>query len=298
MPKESISLKKQEKIYEAHKLGMSTHEAAEYAEVSRYTVKNYWDDAGLKPHYKPGCRISSEKEEKIYKAHKLGMRTLEAAEYAGVSQRTVQNYWNNAGLKPHYNPCSRISSEKEEKIYKAHKLGMRTLEAAEYAGVSQRTVQNYWNNAGLKPHYNPCSRISLEKEEKIYEAHELGMSLHQAAKYAGVGDQTVKNYWKKKGLMPHGKQKGYWSTDNVDKAFDELEKALGRIPTHKDFLHAYPGARVAITNGHYSPDIKTYTQYLLYRLENGLFGRFANQILPDLKEQLEHYTSDSVHLRS
>lgn len=44
--------------------------------------------------------------------------------------------------------------------------------------------------------------------KKIYEAHTLIMNLRRAAEYAGVSHETVRNYWKKRGLETHFERVG------------------------------------------------------------------------------------------
>lgn len=51
--------------------------------------------------------------------------------------------------------------------------------------------------------------LTQEQEDKIYEAHELGMSTNKAAEYAGVSQPTVPRYWNKKGLEAHFKKLNY-----------------------------------------------------------------------------------------
>ncbi len=98
-----ITEEQKKRIFEAHKLEMSTYESAEYSGVSSQTVRNYWKEKGLKPHYKfKGQQISENKIDKIFEAHKLEMSILESSEYAEVSERTVHRYWKKEGLKPHY----------------------------------------------------------------------------------------------------------------------------------------------------------------------------------------------------
>ncbi len=46
-------------------------------------------------------------------------------------------------------------------------------------------------------------KLSEEKQEKIREAHEEGMTIIEASKYAGVCKNTVSNYWGEWELEPH-----------------------------------------------------------------------------------------------
>mgnify|MGYP001581239266 CR=1 FL=1 len=104
-------------------------------------------------------KLTQQKINKIYKAHEKGMSTPKAAEYIGVSQRTIVNYWNKKGLEVHFEVGRPISQQQETKVYKAHEKGMSILKAAEYAKVSQPTVIKYWNKKGLEAHFEVGGKI-------------------------------------------------------------------------------------------------------------------------------------------
>lgn len=56
-----------------------------------------------------------------------------------------------------------------------------------------------------------------------------------------------------------------WNTVTVDRAYDTVEKELGRVPKKKEFIKRFPGAADAITKGRYSPDFRSYRDYLEFR---------------------------------
>lgn len=155
MPRRPITDGQKIKILEAHKMRMSTRKAATYAGVENgTTVWRYWKEKGLKPHYESRQKpISKDKIDKIFKAHELKMSTRKAAEYASVYPSTVRRYWKNEGLKPNFEKASRTTQDKIDKIFEAYKMGLSTTKAAKYAGVSQRTVWEYWKQKGLESHY-------------------------------------------------------------------------------------------------------------------------------------------------
>lgn len=227
VPKEKV-----DKIFEAHKQGMTLAEAARYAQAAPSTVELYWLRAGLEVVRRECREISDEQKAKILEAHSKGMSTGEAARYAGCSDTAVSRYWDKAGLKPNFEPGQLVlpqelidkrrqsglpvdfnqqSQEKVDKISEAHKLGMTLNEAAEHAGVSIGTVQKCWRKAGLKA--NLKSDLPQEKIDKIYGAYELGWGAKKAAKYAEVSLETVKKYWKDAGLEPRLNQ----STISIEK---------------------------------------------------------------------------------
>lgn len=53
----------------------------------------------------------------------------------------------------------------------------------------------------------PRPQINNQTLEKILEAHELRMSLHEAARHASTSATTVKRYWDKKDLEPHNERR-------------------------------------------------------------------------------------------
>ncbi|MCX8147293.1 MAG: helix-turn-helix domain-containing protein, partial [Candidatus Woesearchaeota archaeon] len=140
---------------------------------------------------------------KIYEAHKKGMSLSQAAEYAGgIHISTVSDYWAKKGLKPHYVPRrgvqkSKVDEEKLIKIIEANKRGMSLREAARFAeGISSTVIQKRWKRMGLKSPHEQYKRLTQSSIERIYEARKNGMSIREAAEYAGVAAGTVSRYWK------------------------------------------------------------------------------------------------------
>jgi len=192
-----------EKITEAHSLQMSRKQASEYAGVSPTTVSKYWKKQGLKPYNEKSFTLTEEQFEKITEAHSLGMNAKQAAKYAEVSKTTVNKYWKIQGLESQHRKRTRLTEKQKEKIVQAHSLEITLQEAAKYVGVDQSTVYRCWKRLGLKPHNKRGeSHLTKEQLEKINEAHTLNMQIGKAAIYAGVGEKTVRKYWKKQGLAP------------------------------------------------------------------------------------------------
>jgi len=90
-----------DKIYEAHRLGMTITKAGEYAGVHSVTVLNYWKKEGLETHFKQD--LTQEQIDKIYEAHELGMSQNEATKYANVSRIAIASYWKKKGLETPFN---------------------------------------------------------------------------------------------------------------------------------------------------------------------------------------------------
>jgi hypothetical protein len=69
-----------------------------------------------------------------------------------------------------------------------------------------------------------------------------------------------------------------WTPENIDKAYDELEKELeqkGELKEHVPksiFEKKYSGAVRAIREGRYKPNIKSYVEYLKFR------GKYRGEI--------------------
>ncbi|HIH14183.1 MAG TPA: hypothetical protein HA224_02915 [Nanoarchaeota archaeon] len=72
-------------------------------------------------------------------------------------------------------------------------------------------------------------RISKEAQQKILEAHGLKLSQSEAAKYAGVSQTNVHNYWKAAGLNPH--RKAGLAKETQDLIYAAWERGLSACKT-------------------------------------------------------------------
>jgi DNA-binding CsgD family transcriptional regulator len=99
-----------------------------------------------------------------------------------------------------------LKGETVSQIYKAHDLGKAACRVAKDLGVSYQTVLSYWKAADLG---NPLESgektngywpIDKARQERIFEAYDLGLSANQAAEYVGVSPMTVLKYWRSRGL--------------------------------------------------------------------------------------------------
>lgn len=206
-----ISSEAIEKILEAHKLGMSTRKAAEYAKVPKATVQRHWQKRGLKPHYKPGSKKVSDQElKKTYWAHEDN--AAEASKALALACSTVYYHWNRMGL------------DFIKKIKQAYKLGMTVTEATVYANVDENKLRQYWQQFGLKSYYGYGWRnevsISSERAETLRELHSLGLAVQEIVEFPEFRDEKpamISKYLRKLNLKPrytaenkYGFSDGYW----------------------------------------------------------------------------------------
>lgn len=193
-----------EKVSSLYGENLSLGEVARRVGVSRSSVKRLWDKEGLKSPCRQTPKTSDEVLEKICAAHRAGFSVEETAHLVGVSGRTVRRYWEEAQLPPQRD-YSFVSPEQQTQIYEAHTRMLSLAVVAESIGVSPETVRAYWKEAGLQPHglHPGRKEINNSQERKILEAHEKGMSLAAAARYASCSRMTVKRRWDDRGLSPH-----------------------------------------------------------------------------------------------
>ncbi len=98
-----ISAEMQQKVLEAHKLGLSEKKTAERVGVAKSVVQKYWRAAELKPHFEiRNLCLPKETQDLIYTAWELGLSARKAGRYLGIYRRTVLRYWRAAGLPPHH----------------------------------------------------------------------------------------------------------------------------------------------------------------------------------------------------
>ena len=201
--------------------------------------------------------------ERNARAYLEKMRAGKGAVEAALKRETVE------GNAPSYLEKTRagkrfaFSPEEERVLRKAHGLGLGGVRATklvsqEIGPHSKSWVYNVWGQLGLKTTHRfgegrpalPAEKkpavvkarglrgrpgIGPEKAGRLLEAHDLVMSLGEAAKSAGVSSITAKKYWKKAGLKPHGNReiararakrvaerwlrdsKGPWNAELLDK---------------------------------------------------------------------------------
>ncbi|MBW2972272.1 hypothetical protein KY359_04520 [Candidatus Woesearchaeota archaeon] len=227
-----LTKKQKRRIAKAHQLGFSISQTAVYAQTSQMSVRIYWREFGLKPHYKKGgqSNMTEEKIDRIIEAHQLGYSTIQAAEYAQTNSSTVRKYWRMNGLKPHNKKPPEMTENQIRKILEAHELGYSLSRAAKHAGTTQTTVHIRWKKEGLTPNNKKPQKLTEEQIEKIYEAHQLGHSLRQAAEHARTNDRTIQKYWRKKELEPHYKDMNefWYHFGNGEICFDsQSERIVG-----------------------------------------------------------------------
>lgn len=93
--------------------------------------------------------------------------------------------------------------ELKEKLPRSFRGRLQRLASAFYVGGNLVIPRG----SKILSYYPLTIRIGRSAEEviqKIYEAHERGMTLRQARKFSGVSSNTVRAYWIRAGLKPHG----------------------------------------------------------------------------------------------
>ena len=107
----------------------------------------------------------------------------------------------------------------------------------------------------------------------------------------GRYDENVRNW--NEYLMYRGEElnrkRGYWIPERIDRAYDELNEKLGRVPTYDEFPH---GALEIIEKGRYDSEIKTWNQYLEHKGAelNHEHGKWTpeevDRVFDEMKERL------------
>lgn len=140
-----------------------------------------------------------------------GMTVVEAAQYLGVSQTTV-NRWADTGLlpKPERTPDGlRFNSKAVEVLAETYIKGMNSGEVAIYLDVSRATVEK-WAKVGILPVKGKTPigsrRFDRMEVEKFAEARAKRMSTSAVARYLGVSHSTVSS-WANIGALPEIKGK-------------------------------------------------------------------------------------------
>lgn len=205
-----ISEEKEQKILEAHELGMYISKAAAFAGVSKNAVSTYLRKHGLEPHkyvgggsHKPS-KLNQEKRADIVKAYVLDMDPDEAAAFAGVKVATVNSNWKKAGFV--FPPRVLIPDELLDRLIEAYFLDMTKKDAAAYAGVSDHSVSRYWDLYGLKT-IRHGGQLSKEEEQKIIDAYNQGMSKYKICISTGHNGPVVKKVLEKNGLTIKNNQR-------------------------------------------------------------------------------------------
>jgi hypothetical protein len=73
--------------------------------------------------------------------------------------------------------------------------------------VSEGTILKRWREKGLSANFEKGRRPRFPEaiRKKVFEAHDKKMSVHSAAEYADVSENTVCEYWREAGRRPHYK---------------------------------------------------------------------------------------------
>jgi len=191
-----------ERILEAHELGMTEDEAAEYAGVGEGSVRRVWKDHGLRPHYP--LRISEEQRNEIINAYNSGMTIRQIEELVGVSYSTVRKYLEKANVQIH-REGKFISDDQKKKIYEAHNLGMTIERIAEYAGVGKATVSRYLKLAGLTA--GPKPQLTEEEKNKIIQCYTDGIPVDEIANETKRSTSTIYRCLREHGIELRKKNK-------------------------------------------------------------------------------------------
>jgi len=93
--------------------------------------------------------------------------------------------------------------------------------------------------------------------------------LSEIASRRGLGVQEIRELKRKQPefqrAVPYPKVRSNWSPENIDKAFDQMHKELGRNPSYEEFAAKFKGAMNAIQDGRYKLQIRKWSQYLTHR---------------------------------
>jgi len=129
-----------------------------------------------------------------------------------------------------------------------------------------RRASGYWNN----PRHVDEAFYELSKELGRAPTYREFNQKYGGAYYAIIegrydhGITTWNQFLAHRGFEPYNEM-GKWTPQAIDKAFDELGKGLGRIPTSREFGDKYSGAWGAITKGRYDSNITTWNQFLTHK---------------------------------
>ncbi|GEM_PF-3508196 len=141
-----------QRMFEAHRLGMSQTRAAAHAAVSRDTVRRWWKDAGLSPPTRPHNALDPALAARVLDAHRTtGGCASRASRETGVSRSTVIRLWNAAGLSPSSRSVP-LTAETKRAVREAHAaFDGNATRAASSLGLAPSTVRKHWKRSGLKP---------------------------------------------------------------------------------------------------------------------------------------------------
>ncbi len=87
-------------------------------------------------------------------------------------------------------------------------------------------------------------------------------------------------YVRSRGLQPANVIQE-WDSETIDATFDAERVRLGRVPTSNEIQTIWKGAIAAIRTGKYSPDVRTYNDYLRSRglPLNHAYGKWTSEVI-------------------
>jgi hypothetical protein len=186
--------------------GLSMYELAEKSGLSVSRVGQIFEKFDLSPE----IALKWEEEQKIILDLYARSKTFaQIAELTGHSITRISKVCNKREKKSKaWEQLMDHTQQKDKEISDAYHNGSRPTnkQISELTGHDVATVANTLKKLGL-----PTWSIQLTKErdEKILEAHKLGMSSKEAAAHAGINNHvTVLNVWKKHGLQSHYDRSG------------------------------------------------------------------------------------------
>lgn len=145
--------------------------------------------------------LSDEEKQWLREAHSLKMSQSAAGIYAGgVPRSSVQAFWSEEGLKPHYN--KELSEEQKRMALEANARGMNATETAIYANGDREAVTKFILSQGFSMPITR-TRTDEEKQRLLQEGYDLDMKPKEMAEHADVTPQVAIRWMKKNGLMPH-----------------------------------------------------------------------------------------------
>ena len=198
-----------------------------------------------------------------------------------MSKRKPMGYWN----KPE--AVDRVFDELKEKLgkvptgkefTKAYGGAINSLFRGNYhPGI--RTWTDYLIHRGEKGH---ITRWTPEKIDKVFDElrEELGRvpgsadftKKHSAAMKVIRERRYNPNIGSWNAYLEHRKEEQYnergkWTPEEIDRAYDELKEKLGRVPKSTEFRKLNSGALRSIDKGGYNSDIGSWNEYLEHRGE-------------------------------
>ena len=153
-------------------------------------------------------KLTSEKIDFIYESYKKDRSAFKTAQILGIAHSTILDIWKKSGLEPKFKKWEkRISDDTLKKILQGYKDGLDINKTANFAGVSSSTTKKYWLKNGFYIYKNSrwAPKLTENQRDNIIKAHNLKLTISEAAKYAKVNHKTISVVWAQKNLQAHGK---------------------------------------------------------------------------------------------